>query len=182
VYTCTKDIKTTEADVLAIDLGKHQDFTVIMAGNTATREVVYIDRFNKIDWGFQKKRIVNAIEQFNRPHVIIDSTGVGDSVYDDLSRLNVNITPFRFTQQSKTQIIQNLSIAIENKEIFYPRNEVLLKELDAYSYEVSPMGNIRYNAPSGMHDDTVVTLALLNELVRRDVGVEILDKDDFGIY
>jgi hypothetical protein len=175
ITSCVKDIQTTKGDIMAIDLAKHTDFTVIMVGNSQTKEVVHIERFNQIDWGFQKKRIVALIERFNRPKVIIDSTGVGDSIYDDLSKLNIVIEPYKFTSSTKNSLIQNLSVAIDNQEIFFPYNEDLLNELDIFGYEMSSAGNIRYNAPDGFHDDMVIALALLNHLLRKDITVKVLD-------
>src|SRR5262249_18257564 len=43
--------------VAAIDLGKHEDFTVITIFDCTTRELVYIDRFNKIEYLFQIERL-----------------------------------------------------------------------------------------------------------------------------
>lgn len=60
--------------VLAADLAKHQDFTVIFIGDRTTKEVVYYERFNQIDWGLQKQRIINAYHKFNCRQGIIDAT------------------------------------------------------------------------------------------------------------
>lgn len=173
IDSCIRDIKTKKGDIIAIDLAKHTDFTVIMVGNSKTKEVIEIDRFNQVDWGFQKQRIVNMINKYNRPKVIIDSTGVGDSIYDDLSKLNVVIEPYKFNSQNKTSLIQNLSVAIDNQEIFYPRNEFLLNELSMFGYEMSSAGNIRYNAPDGFHDDMVIALGLFNHLVRNHIEIKL---------
>jgi len=37
---------------------------------------------------------------------------------------------------------------------------VLIGELQAYEMERLPSGMLRYSAPDGMHDDTVMALAL----------------------
>jgi hypothetical protein len=37
---------------------------------------------------------------------------------------------------------------------------VLQNELKAYTYELTPGGNIRYGVPEGLHDDAVTALAL----------------------
>jgi len=36
----------------------------------------------------------------------------------------------------------------------------LVSELQAYTMERLPSGRFRYSAPAGMHDDTVIALAL----------------------
>lgn len=69
-----------------MDLAKYQDFTVLIVMDLDSWHVVAFDRFQKLDWPFQRKRIVNLATKYNRAQVIIDSTGVGDPTYDDLSR------------------------------------------------------------------------------------------------
>ena len=151
--------------IMSTDLAKHQDFTVCYIADRKTNKIVFQDRFNQIDWGFQKLRITNLYNRFNCSEMIIDSTGVGDAIYDDLRNTGLNIRSFKFTGTSKNPLIQNLSVAIDNKSItFYPFPE-LISELEIFGYEVSPMGAIRYNAPDGYHDDCVISLALINELL-----------------
>ena len=43
--------------VVGVDLAKYRDFTVIAVYDRATNEQVYQDRFQTIEWPFQKKRI-----------------------------------------------------------------------------------------------------------------------------
>lgn len=158
-------LESTGGKVMGIDLAKHQDFTVIMVADVNTKKVIDIDRFNQIDWSFQKQRILAMWERHGKPKTIIDSTGVGDAIFDDLQNQGMNVEGFKFTNTSKNDLIRNLAIAIDNANIFYPNNPVLISELESYSYEVSSMGTIRYNAPSGLHDDTVIALALVNHLL-----------------
>jgi len=154
--------------VMSIDLAKHQDFTVIYIADQKTGKVVFQDRFNQIDWGFQKTRIRSLYQRFNCREAIIDSTGVGDAIFDDLNNGGMNVRSFKFTSSSKNPLIQNLSVAIDNRSIeFYPFPE-LISELEIFGYEVSPMGAVRYNAPDGYHDDCVISLALINELLNNN--------------
>lgn len=150
--------------VLAADLAKHQDFTVIMVGDTLTNQVVYFDRFNQIDWGLQKARISEAYNKFKCAEGIIDATGVGDSVFDDLLNMGLNVEGFKFTSPSKQELVSNLSVAMDNLEIKYPSIPELIDELTLYAYEQRADGRFKYSAPEGFHDDTVMALALLNKL------------------
>ena len=146
--------------ILGIDLAKHQDFTVIAVLDKATHEIVFIDRFNEINWTFQKTRIKNTWERYGRGQIILDSTGVGDSIYDDLVSAGMRVRPFKFNNTNKQEIVLNLAIAIENKEIWLPNNETMIDELSIFEYDVTPAGNVRYNAPEGFHDDIVMALCL----------------------
>jgi hypothetical protein len=150
--------------ILGVDLGKFQDFTVIVvlkqeAGHS---HIVYFDRFNKIDWNLQKTRIQAVSKRYNNALSIIDSTGVGDAVFTDLSQMRVNVRGFRIkSNEIKCQLIENLIIAIENEEISFQNIPELINELKIFNYEYSEIsGKTHYNAPSGFHDDCVIALAL----------------------
>lgn len=152
--------------VMSVDLAKHTDFTVIYIAEEDTKKVVFQDRFNQIDWGFQKMRIKNIYDKFNIRQGIIDSSGVGDSIFDDLTNAGMNFQGFKFTSTSKKQLIQNLSVAIDNQTITYYPFPELISELEIFGYKVSSMGNISYNAPDGYHDDCVISLALINNFLQ----------------
>lgn len=168
-----KEIRTTETDLIGIDLAKYSDFTVLMGGNSKTKEVTYIDRFNQTDWNFQKKTIYDTWLKLGKPKVVIDSTGVGDAVYDDLKNSGMSIISFKFTSRSKKELIENLVIAMQNSSIFFPKNDMLLTELEAYEYTLTKSGNVTMSAPEGMHDDMVIALALLNHVMQDYVPLEI---------
>ena len=69
------------------------------------------------------------------------------------------IEGFKFTAPSKQQLMEGLSVAIQNREITVPDNEIKA-ELEAFEYVYSAVGGVKYSAPSGLHDDCVCALAL----------------------
>lgn len=178
IRNCIKDDQHSEAKpgctyVLGVDLAKHQDFTVIIVADVNTKQVVFKDRFNQIDWTFQKQRILNVWSKFGRPRIIIDATGPGNPIYDDLRNAGVNIEPFEFTNASKKELIWDLAIALDNQSIFFPPWEDLIGELESFEYEMSRSGNIIYSAPPGIHDDIVIALALAYRLIKSSVKVNL---------
>ena len=147
--------------VLGVDLGKAMDFTVITTMDRMTHEVVYIERFNKIDWEFQASRIEAVVRKYNNAYMWIDSTGKGDPVADNLSRKGLSVRRFEYTNDKKKQLIENLILKFEYDKIKIPNDQNLREELEVFTYEVSPKTRmIMYNAPSGYHDDCVNSLAL----------------------
>lgn len=143
---------------MGVDVAKYVDFTVLTVMNQRG-EVVEFDRFNQIDWAFQKQRIINMAEKYNA-RVYFDSTGVGDPTFEDLRNYGLNIEGYKFTNESKKQLIEGLSIAIEQAKISFPDIPVLINELRIFGFEISKQGLVRYNAPAGYHDDCVISLAL----------------------
>ena len=70
------------------------------------------------------------------------------------------VQPFTTTNASKQQAIDALALAFERQDITIIPDPVLIGELQAFEAKRLPSGMLRYQAPEGMHDDTVIALAL----------------------
>jgi phage FluMu gp28-like protein len=146
--------------VMGVDLAKVQDWTVISIYDRSTNAQVYQDRFQTIEWPFQKARIQAIAEKYNRALVILDATGIGDPIADDLLRAGVSVEPFKISEPSKKELIEKLSIWIEQKKVRILNREDTLFEFDNFTYEIGATGKIRYGARDGLHDDIVIAHAL----------------------
>jgi hypothetical protein len=144
--------------VFGVDLGRHNDYTVITVMDADSLQVIHIDRFSEIGWEIQRLRLLGLFEKY-RPVQIVIEENFNDSFAERLTSDNLPITQFRTTAPSKQQIINSLALAFEQAAIGIPDNPTLLGELQAYSMERLPGGTIRYAAPSGLHDDMVMSLA-----------------------
>jgi len=158
--------------VIGCDVAKHTDWTVLIAMDAETGRCFAMERFNQLDWPIQKERILGFAQKY-RGRLILDATGVGDPIYDDLKRVYADIEGFKLTSSSKTTLIQRLIVGVEQRRVSWPATsiqttvdggpwEILTAELKRYEYEITPSGGITYNAPSGYHDDCVMALALAN--------------------
>ena len=145
--------------VAGCDLAKHEDFTVLCVLDQ-TGHLCHFERFSQLDWVFQQKRIYNTCKQYNNARLLLDSTGVGDPIYDSLRRSGLSVEGYKFTNASKKDLVENLSIQIENQQISIPAIPELISELGLFGYKISPAGVTTYGAPEGYHDDTVIALAL----------------------
>jgi len=154
------DLTTTGDFQLGVDLAKYQDWTVITPFNLNTFRAYPQDRFNQVDWNLQEARIEAAARRFNDAKVVIDSTGVGDPIVENLQSRDLNIDPFKFTETSKSNLLQNLAINLEQDKVKIPNDEGLIGELESFRYELNERGKIKFGAPEGMPDDRVMSLAL----------------------
>lgn len=156
--------KESNSYILGVDLAKHSDFTVLIVGRyeDGHLHVVAFDRFNQLDWSLQRKKIVAFSKRYNNAKIVVDSTGVGDAVYEDLGKECGNIEPYRIVSNTiKSQLIENLVVALENGEVSFPSIPELINELKIFTFERSERsGKTLYTAPSGFHDDAVIALAL----------------------
>ena len=162
--------------VIGCDLAKVTDFTVLTVYDRIHNNQVYQERFQTIEWPYQKSKIAALSKHYNNALVVLDATGLGDPIADDLTRIGITIVPFKITEQTKKDLIEKLSIWIEQRKcILLPLNETL-EEFDNFSYEIGLTGKIRYQAREGFHDDIVLSHALaisgLTEVIRSQITEE----------
>jgi hypothetical protein len=136
-----------------IDLAKYTDWTVII-GLNQEGSVAYFERFQK-DWSQTMSHIVKII---GTTPAFIDSTGVGDPIVEQLQREHPRVKGFKFTSQSKQQLIEGLVMAVQGNNIGFP-DGAIADEMRNFEFEYSRTG-VRYTAPQGLHDDCVMSLAL----------------------
>lgn len=170
VRTCaTSKIQREPVDghsyLLAVDLGKVNDFTVITVFDLTLKAVVFIDRFNHIDYTIQLKRLDALYKKYGASFAVIEKN-IGEMFIEQARRLGMSVRDFHTTAPSKQKLIDDLSVAFEQGAIsilpakVLDHAEVMITELEAYTVDRTPGGNIRYNAPADEHDDCVISLAL----------------------
>jgi hypothetical protein len=145
-----------------LDLAKVEDYTVLVIVNE-NGEVVFVDRFHRLDWAIQVTRITAATRRYNDALTFVDSTGSGEPVYESLRRAGCRVHGYPFSAKSKASIIDNLAQMLEERRLTLPKPEVcpeLVDELEAFEFSVTDSGNVKTGAPYGVHDDCVVALAL----------------------
>lgn len=136
-----------------IDLAKYTDWTVII-GLNKDGNVAHFDRFQK-DWSQTMNVITKTI---GKTPAFIDATGNGDPIVEQLQRTNPRVYGFKFTSQSKQQLIEGLVMAVQGGNIGFPEG-VIADEMRNFEFEYSRTG-VKYTAPQGLHDDAVMSLAL----------------------
>jgi hypothetical protein len=148
--------------VMGVDLARLKDYSVITVMNREQKHVVHFDRFNQISWQVQYQRIIETAKRY-RATVVMDSTGIGDPIVEAIQSAGIRVVPYKITgTTAKQQLIEKLRVNIEKGKISFPLIPVMRRELESYEYEISDAGRISYSAPSGQHDDTVISLALAN--------------------
>lgn len=146
--------------LIGVDWGKLNDFTCLAVLNTTRRRLVYLDRFNQIDYAVQLDRLGTLYHRFRPTSIIAERNSMGEPLIEQLRRLGFPVQAFQTTNTSKTAAIEGLALAFEQGALSIINDPILVGELLAYEMERLPGGLIRYGAPDGMHDDTVMALAL----------------------
>lgn len=146
--------------VYGIDWGKTEDYTVFSIIDPATRTQVYVDRFNRVEYGFGLKRLKALAERFPPQVIIAEGNSVGERLAEEMWAMGLPVQRFITTHQSKKEVIENLAIALESRTVTLLADPTQMDELRVFSATILPSGRVRYEAPPGMHDDTVIALAL----------------------
>lgn len=155
IAACVKPLSDKPVAAHGIDLAKSVDWTVNI-GLDAQGVVAEFDRFQS-PWKETIERLRAAV---GAGRALVDSTGVGDPVVEALQRGDgyTRFEGFKFSSQSKQQVMEGLAVGIQQHRIGYPDGPIRA-ELEAFEYEYTS-GGVRYSAPEGMHDDCVMALAL----------------------
>lgn len=158
-------LSTAEPVCWGVDLAKSVDWTWAI-GMDADDCVCRSERWQG-PWNHTKERLA-ALIGFG--HALLDSTGVGDPIVEDLQKVCPNIEGYKFTSGSKQQLMEGLASDLHQgraKGI----EELLRLELESYEYEYTRTG-VRYTCPQGMTDDGVCALALCRQRARTlSVGI-----------
>ena len=145
---------------VGVDWGKLEDFSVFAVVDTTTRELVALERSNRVDYALQAGRLQALAERFTPDAIYAEQNAMGDPIVETLQRMSLPVYPFYTSNASKAAVIDALALALERSELRLLPDEVLLGELLAYQAERLPSGLLRYGAPEGSHDDCVIALAL----------------------
>jgi hypothetical protein len=158
------DIKDHEDHhiVAGVDWAKQQDFTAVSVGCVTCKVELARDRFNQIDYTFQRERLKVLTDKWQVQTITAETNAMGDPIFEELQRMGMPVVAFQTTGTSKPPLIENLALALEREEWQFQDDAVWTAELEAYERKVSPTtGRSQYSAPEGLNDDTVIARALM---------------------
>ena len=145
---------------IGVDLAKSNDYTVITPFDLTKFRVCPQDSFNQIDYTLQKSKIEAAYYRHGKGRVMMDATGVGSPVVDDLLNKGINVSPYMFTYNSRNELLINLQILLEQKKISIPDDPELINELESAVWDLTSSGRTKITVPDDTHDDRMMSLAL----------------------
>lgn len=143
------------------DWGKQLDFTVTSIVCADCKVEVVQDRFNQIDYAFQRGRLESLWREWDVSLIEIETNSIGMPIFEELQRSGLPVIGFETTPSSKPPLIESLALALERAECQWLNLPIATAELESYERKVSHVsGRSSYGAPVGMHDDTVMARAL----------------------
>ena len=146
--------------VAGLDWGKVNDSTVLTVVDCISRELVYYDIFDGMDYVDQLDRVRAHCNHWGFRRIVAESNAMGMPLCDQLSRDGLPVEPFDMNRTTKREIIELLAVAFETETFFIPADEPLIDELASIEMNLTKQGHPQYAAPEGSHDDRVMSLAL----------------------
>ena len=190
--------------VAGIDIGKSPAETVMTIAkvipDTETFEKPYKQilawiALGGLDYEAQHQAIMDAIVDYNISTIFADYTGVGKAVVDRLMYAcgeYVNIEPYTFTSQSKSDMWFNFVNEIQTKHIIVPANKVVRGTTEFSKFEEQMKNCQKYfngaymvcEKSEGYFDDFVDSAALMcmagNADQEVDEEMEVTDNPLYG--
>lgn len=150
-----------------VDIGVDNDYTVV-TGLNSLGQCVYFDRFRDVRGDSLIDRIIEPAKTMPG-YMVIETNGIGKDVFFRVSQkaLELNgalfVVKFNTSGRTKHDLMKQLIFFVndEKNRIQLPTHlTVVFEEMQMFKIYQSRLGNPEYRAPSGHHDDTVMSLGL----------------------
>lgn len=159
-----------------------EDYTVLTVGCRQCNKVVDWERFNQLDFTYQREKLYSMADRWRVNMVLPERNSIGEPNIE-LIRSRVRVMEgidgrlgFNTSSTTKPVLIQDLASALEHEGFNVPCEYA--DELRSYQVEVMASGHPQFSAPQGLKDDRVISLALCWRAMVSG-GVSLVD-DPFG--
>lgn len=162
--------------VAGVDWARQHDFTAISVICCHCEQELALDRFNQIGWEFQRARVLALLEKWHVNHATIETNSIGSPNLEALSSDasdSIGLHGFETTAKSKPKMIQGLALAFEKNVVRWLPDPVARHELIAYEATITESGHVKYGAPEGQWDDTVIARALAYRGAKGNIPMEL---------
>lgn len=144
-----------EVYTAGLDLARKHDYTVLTILDSQGAQVCW-KRWRNLPWKAQLDEIAQVARIFDCL-IHVDATGVGDPFVEQLLCEGLRVDPIYFSATRRQQLLDNLALRLENREITLLDIPIQTAELEAFHYSEKTG---RPDAPMSGHDDCIMALAL----------------------
>ena len=146
------------------DLGKLADYSVLSIvkkqGNSV--KLVFLKEFLlETPYPSVIGAIVRANEKFGLRRILIDRSGVGEAVMDEMMGQGLtNAEGASFSGEKKAEYLANLRIKMKQGKFEMPYDRRLCQQINEQEYEYTRTGKLRIWHPPNSHDDQLWAVSL----------------------
>lgn len=166
-----EDLDGTPPYATGVDIARKSDYLVACTLDADGLLVGFL-RDRGFSWAAARRRLSEYLSAF--PGECRMDASRDNAVVEDVAQAcpEVHVEAVSFTRQKKADMVENLAARLETEDVVLPEPsdeaddararpwDVLYNELEAFTYDTTPSGNISYSAPENGKDDTVDALAL----------------------
>lgn len=124
--------------------------------------VVRAEDLRGADYTVQVQYVADLAARYNRAQVMMDQTGVGLALLDQLRRGPTWVEGVTFTAAVKADIVAGLALLVERHQLVLPSRSDVIDEFRYFEARVGVAGRTTFSAPesSKIHDDMVIAVGL----------------------
>lgn len=148
-----------------IDWGRKSDKSVLTIVDN-TGKIVYISAMVHTTWEYIYTSFAIDLERYNA-YCMAECNSIGDVLNEALRNNYSNVEDFLTTNHSKNKIILQTNLSFNANVLQIPTIEFypdVFDECSIFEMNQGGTGVIKYSAPSGMHDDHVMSLCIANHV------------------
>jgi hypothetical protein len=157
--------------VAGLDFGQSNDFTVCVILDVTARQQVDLLRVRRRSWAEMRHLIVECCRKWHVHTLVAEVNSMGspniEALREELaaSRLSTTLMPFHTSHTSKTTILAELRLALEEQSLKLLPDPAQQHELASFTSRQLSSGIWQLAAPGGTNDDCVIALALAHHAV-----------------
>ena len=152
-----------------LDLGKLQDHSAlaIIQREADTLKLVYTREF-PLNTSYTEviATAARANHQFHLQQLLVDQTGIGEPILEALNEQSIPAEGATLTQDTKTEILTNLKLTMEQQRIAIPYDKAICQQINDQQYAYTGNGKLTFTHPQNTHDDQLWALALAAQAAR----------------
>lgn len=147
--------------VIGVDWARSSsgDASVFVVLDATAQQMVDLVRLVGVPYDQQLARLRDLWRNWGQPYILAEYNSMGGPLVEQLQLADLPVEGFTTTAASKHDVMTGLQLALEKGELGLLDDPTLLAELEAFEVKART-GLPAYGAPAGMHDDTVMALAL----------------------
>lgn len=149
--------------VFGVDVGRKNDPTVITVWDKYRKNLIDFSTLYDTEFSLQEDFIKKEYRKWNDVgHVqkINIESNYAPMFVERLMQTDMPVRAFRTGNDSKSEIVNRLATAIQNKEVKMQNDKDLLFEFQAFTLSMTETGKPKYAAPVGYHDDIVMSACI----------------------
>lgn len=149
-----------------LDIGRADDYTVLTILNEQ-KQMIHCERWRQMEWVNIIDKVAALITKYNAM-TAVEVNNQGDVFFELLQKkCRTLVYPHVTSSKTKPIMIEDLAVAFEDKSVQILNIDWLIDELENFTFTYNnKTRNVQYSAPAGMHDDSVISLALANQSLK----------------